>query len=139
MPNTNLNSQTGCEYELLDGDIHYFLCRNNDRVAVNEFIVHYRRVLETSEQCTNIKLLIDMREAGIPPLLYAYGQVASLYREFYRPKSRAVYLTPDSMMVSLTDTFLKMLKSDAKRKFITGDATPDDTSFDEAVAWILEK
>lgn len=128
---TNANSM----YTEQDG-VHYFTLLKSNRAAMDEFIelaeVVFDRHIESGEM---LRVLVDFRPAGLPPLGYAVPKLRAFLadRRANMPPIRAAYMHNSGAMVSLLRTFMDMMPVRATERRIFNDEEEA-----EALAWLLE-
>ena len=117
MAQTELN----CLYQYyLTNHIHKLILQSNSKNAVDDALVHLKKVLDEHPQDEQLKLLIDAR-SGVPPLQYFFTELRKLYSTYDTlPEIRACYIYEDSVMLSVLQMFFNALRLNATRRFIKG-------------------
>lgn len=122
-----------CNYQLVEGGIHQFTFTTASRKAVDQYIDHLETILPTVTASAEIRVLLDIRSAGFPPIAYFATRMRNLnYRLPYRVYTRTVILYQSSMILSLLETaiFLLMKPSHDTVQFVHNNRT-------DAVNWLL--
>lgn len=128
MAQTELN----CLYQYyLTNHIHKLIIQIDNKNAVDDALVHMKKVLDEHPQDEQLKLLIDAR-MGVPPLQYFFSELRKLYGTYEAlPQIRACYIYNDSVVLSVLQIFFNALRLDATRRFIKGGSEL------EAQQWLL--
>ena len=128
MAQTELN----CLYQYyLTNHIHKLIIQNESKNAVDDALVHLKKVLDEHPEGEQLKILIDAR-LGVPPLQYFFAELRKLYGTYDKlPEIRACYIYEDSVLLSVLQMFFNALRLDATRRFIKGGSEI------EAQNWLL--
>lgn len=128
MAQTELN----CLYQYyLTNHIHKLIIQNDSQNAVDDALVHLKKILDEHPQDEQLKLLIDAR-MGVPPLQYFFAELRKLYGTYETlPEIRACYIYEESVMLSVLQMFFNALSLNASRRFIKGGSEI------EAQKWLL--
>lgn len=128
--------QANCVHQhYLNNDVHKLILQNATSDAVDEALVHLKRVIDKhlskNGADTTLRLFIDAR-AGVPPLQYFFTALRKLYATYDQlPTIRAVYVYEDSVVLSLLQMFFNALRMNASRRFIKNGTDV------EALEWVL--
>lgn len=128
MAQTELN----CLYQYyLTNHIHKLIIQVDNKLAVDDALVHMKKVLDEHPQDEQLKLLIDARK-GVPPLQYFFAELRKLYGTYEAlPEIRACYIYNDSVVLSVLQMFFNALRMNASRRFVKGGSEI------EAQQWLL--
>ena len=104
----------------LTNHIHKLIIQNDSKNAVDDALVHLKKILDEQPLDEKLKLLIDAR-LGVPPLQYFFAELRKLYGTYEAlPEIRAVYIYEDSIVLSVLQVFFNALRLNATRRFIKG-------------------
>lgn len=128
MAQTELN----CQYQYyLTNHIHKLILQNSSKLAVDDALMHLKKILDAHPVDEELKLLIDAR-SGVPPLQYFFAELRKLYGTYEElPEIRACYIYEDSVVLSVLQMFFNALRMQASRRFIKGGTEL------EAQTWLL--
>lgn len=115
----------------LTNGVHKLILQSGSEGAIDDALVHLKRILAEHPIDEPLKILVDARK-GVPPLRYSIAKL----REFYSnceqlPHIRAAYIYEDSIVLSILQLFFKGLRMKASRRFIKGGTDI------EALEWIV--
>ena len=126
-----VRTQPACVYEVLDRGIHRFVWTAQTPELVDEYLAHIERIYNTQPYNKRLRLLIDVR-AAIPPFRYGLYRSKQFFSKYpMQPETRAAYICPSSILITLLDSSLRMLPPGAERRFFLDDQEED------ALAWLL--
>jgi hypothetical protein len=127
------DNNTLATYEKLDNGIHKLTLLKSNRAGVDALIVELGKAYDSHPAGETIRIIIDLRPDGMPPMAYAVPKVQGFFKSRVDlPKIRSAYLVRQSVMVSIMMTFLSTLRLSADRRVFDGDKD------EEAIAWLLE-
>lgn len=119
-------------------DIHKFIFYAPSRLAVDEFVEHLiymnEHLVDMPDEMV-VKILLDIRESGIPPIRYMTARVSQFQKRLpKRLSSRTVIIYGDSTMLALISNVVMLMSrlSSDEIRFYHADA------YDEALAWLAE-
>lgn len=115
----------------LTNHIHKLITKNKSKEAVDDALMHMKKILDEHPEDEPLNILIDARE-GVPPLQYFFSQLRSLYATYDNlPVIRAAYIYEESVVLSVLQMFFNALRMKASRRFIKGGTEL------EAQEWLL--
>lgn len=115
----------------LTNHIHKLIIQNESKYAVDDALMHLKKILDEQAKDEKLRLFIDAR-AGVPPLQYFFSQLRKLYSTYDElPEIRAVYIYEGSVILSVLQAFFNALGLNASRRFIKGGTEL------EAQTWLL--
>lgn len=124
---------TGCTYHY-DAGIHRFVFHRANAAAVDEFLRYLAQILNETSKHEVIRLLIDLRSEGIPPIGYAYPALKRLFSLQSRQRRfKSAYLYKRGTLVHVLPTFLDIVLQKVIRRFFIDGAESEA----EAVLWLL--
>jgi hypothetical protein len=128
-----LRSQgSNCAYEY-DGSVHRFTVVKAVPAAVDEFLVYLQHILDNTPPSERIRILMDLRPQGLPPIGRMLMQLKTFFRLQSRPRAfKAAYLYRRGTLLHVLPTLLNMLHQRATRRFFM------DGEEAEAVAWLMK-
>lgn len=114
-----VQSELNCLHQhYLTNSIHKLITQNATEAAVDDALVHLKKILDEHPADTELKLLIDAR-AGVPPMRYFFSKLRGLYGTYDTlPPIRAAYIYHDSVVLSALQLFFNALRMKASRRFI---------------------
>ena len=117
MAETELN----CLYQYyLTNHIHKLILQNDSKYAVDDALMHLKKVLDEHDSEEKLKVFIDAR-AGVPPLQHLFSQLRKLYATYDKlPEIRSVFVYEGSVLLSVIQVFFNALGINASRRFIKG-------------------
>ncbi|MEO0562365.1 MAG: hypothetical protein AAF125_09630 [Chloroflexota bacterium] len=123
---------SGVSYTRLAGNVHRLTFYRADRLASDEALSIYRRILKGHDPTVPLKLLVDTRKSGVPSVRYLFSGLRSLYRwhNGTLPEIHVAYLYQDAIMLTMARPLLELLKVNATREYFLGSA------YDEALEWV---
>lgn len=125
--------QPACGYEVLENGIHRFEWTAQAPELVDEFLAHIERIYNTQPYNASLNILIDARMA-IPPIRYGLHKSKEFFARYpMQPETRAAYICPSSILITLLDSSLRMLPVSSKRRFFLYDEEG------EAIDWLLKR
>lgn len=128
-----VKEQPACIYEVLDGGIHRFVWTVQKPELVDEYLAHIEHIYNTQPYNQRLRLLIDVR-AAIPPIRYGLHRSKEFFARYpMQPETRAAYICPSSILITLLDSSLRMLPLGTERRFFLEDQE------EEAIAWLLAR
>lgn len=115
MAQTELN----CIHQhFLNSGIHKLILQNDSVQAVDDALLHLKKILNEHPVEQKLRLFIDAR-SGVPPLQYFFAELRKLYATYEQlPEIRAVYLYKDSIVLSVIQMFFNALRMNASRRFM---------------------
>ena len=123
---------TYCSYGKEANGVHRLTLHKANRVGLDQLLTYLRDIHDSTPQQETIRLLIDLRPDGIPPINYALPTLKQFFEDLTeRSEMRAAYLYDSMALLSVAQTFLNLLRiKQSRRQFFKDE--------DEAVAWLLE-
>jgi hypothetical protein len=67
-------------YQYTNG-IHEFVFLKGSRRAVDEYLAELRRIFESASSDSTVKVLLDIRQTGLPPIAYLSAQIHEWHKE----------------------------------------------------------
>jgi hypothetical protein len=123
---------SGCSYNF-DVDVHCFVFHKANAAAVGDFLHHLQRILNETPRQDVIRLLIDLRPEGLPPIGYAYPSLKRLFSlQSRQHRFKSAYLYRRGTLVHILPTFLDLILQRVIRRFFL------DGEEAEAVRWLRE-
>lgn len=100
-----------CTYQYyLNNNIHKIILQDPSPAAVDEALVHLRRIFDEAEHESSIPLLLIDARAGVPPLPYVVNALRQFYhQQKYVPPFRAAYVYNEGIMLAMLQRFLTTL------------------------------
>lgn len=124
--------ESECLYEF-DGRIHRFTIVRARLSAVDEFLVHLQHILDETPPDDPIRILMDLRPDGLPPLAQMLMRLKDFFARQSRPRTfKSAYLYRRGTLLHILPTLLNMIRQRATRRFFV------DGQEDEAVSWLME-
>lgn len=124
---------SGCLYEF-DGKIHRFTIVNATLTAVDEFLIHLRRILTETPPDEPVRILMDLRPDGLPPIAPMLMRLKTFFGQQSRPRTfKSAYLYRRGTLIHILPTLLNMIRQRATRRFFM------DGREDEAIRWLMEE
>jgi hypothetical protein len=123
-----------CAYTVLDNGIHKFVFNESTRSAVDQHVVVLSQLYETSKSDALLKILIDLRPAGWPPMSYTMSSMRKLNAQFPKaPKQRYAFLYSQGALFSVAQSFFGIINRNMNTpaQFFKGDMEP------AAIEWLL--
>lgn len=114
-------TQLNCLYQYyLTNHIHKLILQNDSKRAVDDALMHLKKVLDEHDGNEKLRIFIDAR-AGVPPIQYLFSKLRKLYATYDDlPEIRAVYVYEGSVVLSVIQAFFNALGINASRRFIRG-------------------
>ena len=126
------SQSSACTYRY-DLGIHHFTLHRANAEAVDEFMTHLQRILNERPADEVIRLLVDLRPEGIPPIGYVFPALKRFFRrQSRRRRFKSAYLYRRGTLIHLLPTFLDLLLQRVDRRFFL------DREEAEAIRWLLE-
>jgi hypothetical protein len=126
------SQDSGCLYEY-DNSIHRFTIIKARPAAVDEFLSHLQRILRETPPDEPVRILMDLRPEGLPPMAQMLMQLKQFFGRQSRPRTfKAAYLYRRGTLIHILPTLLNMIRQRATRRFFM------EHEEAEAVAWLME-
>jgi hypothetical protein len=127
-------TRESCSYVLLDNGIHKFVFNESNRHAVDEHVAILKELYQNSNPDTIIRVLIDLRPAGWPPMSYTMSSLQKLNAQFPKaPKQRYAFLYSQGALFSVAQSFFNIINRNMNTpaNFFKGDMER------QAMDWLL--
>jgi hypothetical protein len=132
-------SKPHCQYKRLENGLHEFVFLSNTRAAVDDYfaILESSRIAQGEYRPDIVRLIIELRNPGTPPVSYMMQRYAEFVRAHkdHLPPVRIVYLYRPGFILSMVRSFIGLMPESryANRRFFPV------TERAQAEAWLLEK
>jgi hypothetical protein len=131
-----ITEKQSVEYNYFDSlGVHQFLFTESSHRAVDEWLAGMSKIAIHNQHDGTIRYILDNTLSGMIPLSYALKRLQEINKRFPdRPRTRVAVIHPQHFMISVMDSFFRLLRSDKDvlRFFPTGRR-------DEAVAWLKDR
>jgi hypothetical protein len=127
-----MSNETYCQYSHLGNGIHQFVFQKATREAVDQHVTQLEKIYE-SEPNALIRVMIDLRPSGWPPMAYTASALRQSNGRYpNRPTARYAFIYNAGFLLSVARTFFDLLNpSRGAARFFSG------SEADKAVDWLL--
>lgn len=119
-----------CLYQPLSNHIHQYTFRESSRRAVNEFTDLLTYIVNQPIQVSQLTLLLDIRESGLPPVVHIHSQIKAMFAEI--PNMPALHIAVvyrAGSLLSATGSFMIPQRTGDRVRMFQDD-------IDAAVGWL---
>ncbi len=122
-----------CDYERLENGIHYFRFNKASREALDQHFEKLSALLASTPTTEKVRVLLDFRPAGFPPITHAFQKVRAMNMRIpRRPMQRIAFLHHPNALTHVVQSFVHLQRLKDPVHFFTAD------QYDGAVTWLLE-
>lgn len=120
-----------CEHRQENG-IHIFTLNEGSRQSADDFADMWAQLLKAADPQVPIRVLVDMRKDGPPPLAYGARRVSETYSIYGKPglQIRSAFVFKDGVLMRMVASFMERTWQRANRRYF------QSHQYDEALAWL---
>ena len=128
-----VDANTHCVHRhYLNNDVHKFILKRADAQGVDECLATLRTILQEAGPDDVIRIMLDLRPDGVPPINYTFGAIRKFYNSLDAlPPMRIAYVYENSTLLTMARHFFQTLGQTATRNFFEGDREV------QALEWLL--
>lgn len=122
-----------CDYERLENGIHFFRFNKASREALDQHFEKLGALLASTPATVTVRVLLDFRPAGFPPIAYAFQKVRAMNMRIpQRPRQRLAFLHHPNALTHVVQSFIQLQRLKDPVHFFPAE------QYDAAIAWLLE-
>lgn len=110
--------QSGCVYTQHENGIHEFVLNVSSRQSFGALMARLEEIFGAHAKTDTVPVIIDWSRSGMPPLSYAFQRAREFLTRFPDgPQGRTAYISNANTLVSIAQTFLKVMKVESAGRF----------------------
>lgn len=122
-----------CDYERLENGIHYFRFNRASKEALDQHFQILEAELASTSTEAAVRVLLDFRPAGFPPITYAFQKVRAMNRRIpQRPQQRLAFLHHPNALTAVVQNFIRLQRLKDPAHFFPAE------QYDQAITWLLQ-
>lgn len=126
-------SVKACDYEQLENGIHYFRFNKASKEALDQQVQILEAQLASTPTIATVRVLLDFRPAGFPPITYAFQKVTAMNRRIpQRPPQRLAFLHHPNVLTQVVQSFIRLERMKDPARFFPAEM------YDAAVGWLIQ-
>ena len=122
-----------CDYERLENGIHYFRFNKASKEALDQQVEKLGEILASTSTSATVRVLLDFRPAGFPPITYAFQKVRAMNMSIpQRPPQRLAFLHHPNVLTQVVQSFIQLQRMKDPIHFFPAE------QYDAAIGWLLD-
>lgn len=134
MPQGTTVGVKACDYLQHDNGIHIYTFNRASREALDQHFEMLETLVASTPGGAILRVLLDFRPAGFPPITYAFQRVRAMNSRFPQRAALCIaFVHRPNVLTSVVQSMVQLLRSDdPPARFFPPD------KYDEAIAWLSQ-